>query len=368
MGVSKGLRDVYIMNSVQELAFSLVVIFMPIYFLTIGFSIREVFIFFIINYSLVAVFSFLSIYMANYFGLQKTIIIRTPFLIVFLLLLLLSGTYNIPLWSIAFFNALQTAFYFIPLHVLFANSAKLKEMGSSMGKYFALPKLAGIIGPLLGGFTAFFLGFNYLFIIIIAIYAISVIPMLRSRAVKTKFSFDIGRGKKLFFKYPQYFFAEIFNNIGEEMEGIIWPMFIFVTFSSLLSVGYVGTLVGLGSFLFTILVGKYSDKFKKEKIIKLAALLFIFIWASRYFYDSMIFYYVITAVAGFVMMMFLIPFHSLIYSVAKRNTTDEFIVFREVPTAIGRLLLFTVALSYVDNLAAIFPVACLAYIYFLFLD
>lgn len=342
-------------------------IFVPIFLLTIGFTLREVFVFFIINYLLVAIFSFLAIYIANFIGLQKTIIVRTPFLFIFLLLLVFIDVYNIPLWVVAVFNALQTSLYFIPLHILFANNAKHNEMGSAMGKYFALPKLAGIFGPLIGGLLALIFGFKFLFVIIIFVFLFSLVPLFGAESIRSRYHFDLKKGKKLFYKYPHYFFAEIFNNIGEEMEGIIWPIFIFISFSSLISVGFVGTLVGLGSFLFTIIIGKYSDKYKKEKIIKLAALLFIVIWASRYFFYSEVLFYVVTTLAGFAMMMFLIPFHSLIYSVAKRNTTDEFFVFREVPIAIGRVLLFVGALFFVDNLQAIFPVACFAYIYFIFM-
>ncbi|MCK5212135.1 hypothetical protein KAJ89_05525, partial [Candidatus Parcubacteria bacterium] len=72
-------------------------------------------------------------------------------------------------------------------------------------------------------------------------------------------------------------------------------------------------------------------------------------------------------IGGFVMMLFLIPFHSLIYSAAKRNTTDEFLVFREVPVAIGRIIFLSLALLLVNNLAFLFPIVGIVYLYFLFL-
>jgi len=362
-----GLRAINIMNTIQELAFSLFGIFIPIYFLTLGFSLSEVFVYFIIQYVLIALLSFAAVYIANRVGLQQTIIIRLPFLFIFLYLLWLLESNEIPLVTIAIFNAIQTAFYFTPLHIIFAKHAKHKSMGTSMGKYFALPKLAGVLGPFIGALIVLFFSFKALFGLVFVILLIAMIPLIGSKPIKTSFSFNLQQGKKLFKKYPRYFWAEVVDNFGEEADGIIWPIFIFLTFASIVSVGLIGTLVGLGSFLFTILMGKLTDKHKKIQLIKIGALMFVFIWLARYFFDGEMFYYLITVAAGFVMMLFLIPFHSLIYSVSKKNTIDEFLVFREMPVAVGRVIFFSLALIFIGNLKILFLIVGIAYLYFLFL-
>lgn len=362
-----GLKAINTMNTIQELAFSLFGIFIPIYFLTLGYSLSQVFLFFIVNYILIVIFSFVAVYLANRIGLQQTIIVRLPFLFIFLLLLWLLESKSISLYTIAIFNAIQTAFYFTPLHIIFSLHAKHKSMGSSMGKYFALPKLAAILGPIIGGALVVLLSFKHLFIVVIIIFIIAMLPIISTKPIKTKFSFDFKKGKKLYKKYPRYFWAEVVDNFGEEADGIIWPIFIYITLTSVLSVGVIGALVGLGSFLFTIFMGKLTDKYKKEKLIKIGAIAFALVWLARFLFAGPIFYYAITVVAGFVLMLFLIPFHSLIYSVSKRNTTDEFLVFREVPVAIGRIIMFTLALIFVSNIKLLFPVVAIVYLYFLFL-
>jgi len=360
-----GLSAINTMNTIQELAFSLFGIFIPIYFLTLGYSLTQVFLFFIVQYILVVVFSFVAAYLANRIGLQQTIIVRLPFLFVFLVLLWALETRDIPLAAIAIFNAIQTAFYFIPLHIIFAQHAQHKSMGASMGKYFALPKLAAILGPISGGLIALFFGFKALFVIVIIIFIVSILPVISSKPIKSGFSFDLKQGKKLYKKYPKYFWAEVADNFGEEADGIIWPIFIFISLSSVLSVGAVGTIVGLGSFLFTMFMGQLADKYKKEKLIIIGAFAFFLVWLARYFFAGAAFYYFITIIAGFAMMLFLIPFQAMVYSASKRNTVDEFIVFREIPIAVGRIIFFSLAIILVSNLKLLFPIIGLAYLYFI---
>ncbi|MCX6796701.1 MAG: MFS transporter [Candidatus Falkowbacteria bacterium] len=365
----KSLRAIYIMNSIQGFGFSLIGIFLPIYFLTLGYSLTQVFIFFIIQYLVVVLASFAAVYFANHFGLEKTIFFRFPFLFLFLILLLLLEKTSVPLALIALIGGIQTSLYFTPLHILFANNVEIGKMGESLGKYFALSKLSGIIGPIIGGVIAYFFGFKLLFFLAIIIFLLSVGPYLNVKQTKTKFSLRIFDVIKLYKKYPKYFWAEVIDNIGEEADGIIWPIFIFLFVGSVVSVGAVGTLVGLGSFIFTFFIGQSTDKYNKKNILKWSAIFFTLIWLFRFFINNEFLFYVSTLLAGFTMTMFIIPFTALIYNTAKennKNKVEEFIVFREIPVAIGRIIIFSLALLFVSNIKLLFPIAGLSYLYFLF--
>lgn len=364
---NKSLEAIIVMNAVQEFALSFIGVFLPIYFLVLGHELKEVFLFFIVNYFFVLVFAFLAIYISNRIGTQNTIIIRLPFLFLFLASLIYVEYRSFPIYIIAFFNALQTALYFTPLHILFTQNTKLKSIGSSMGKYFALSQLGALFGPILGGIIVWAFGFSVLFSLVIVILIFSIWPLRKMKPVGTSFKFEWRRGIKLFKKYPKYFWAEVWDNFGEEAHGILWPIFIYLFFNNVLSVGVTGSLIGAGSFIFTLLIGKVSDKYKKEQLLKIAAVSLFVLWIARFGFSGAYFYYATTVIAGFLITFFAIPFHSLIFSIAKKNTVDEFIVFREVPVAIGRLLFFFIALFFISHLKFLFPLAGLAYLYFLFL-
>ena len=362
-----GLKAVYTMHTIDGFAFSLIGIFIPIYLLNIGFSVREVILYYVVQNTALLISSFLAGSLGSRIGVQRVLLMRFPFLFTFLILLNLLDSFNINLYLIAAIDGLQAALYWIPLHIIFAENTKKEEMGSSIGKLFALPQLVSMFGPLLGGITAMLFGFKFLFGLSIVILLIAVIPILNTRSIKTSFRFRFSKGIRLFKKYPKYFFAEIFDNIAEETEGVIWPIFVYLSLINITSVGIVGSLLALSSAVFTFVLGKRADKAGKRKLIKFGALLMICVWLLRFTISNEWAFYVLTIMAGFFMMLFLIPYQSILYKLAKEDRIDEFFVFREVPVYIGRMLVFAVALFFVTKLEIGFVFAALSYIFFFFI-
>lgn len=193
--------------------------------------------------------------------------------------------------------------------------------------------------------------------------------IIEALTIKASFKFKFSQGVKLFKKYPKYFFAEIFDNMGEEVEAIIWPIFIYLSLIKIESVGIAGALLSLGSAVFTLFIGKLSDKYNKKRIIKAGAVLLLIVWILRYYADGEIVFYTLSILSGFFLVLLLVPFTSLIYGIAKKDedTTDEFFVFREIPVAIGRIVILSIALLVVNNIEITFLAAGVAYLYFLFL-
>ncbi|MFH0891537.1 MAG: hypothetical protein V1867_02025 [Candidatus Falkowbacteria bacterium] len=394
------LKPIYTMHSIEGFAMSLIGIFIPIYLLTLGYAISDLFVFFMIHYALLPVFGFLAIRIAGRIGLQKTIMTRFPFLFAYLILLFMLKTKDIPLGLIAVFMSLNSALYWIPLHILFARNTDKKEAGSATGKLFALPQIASLAGPLLGGFIAATFGFKALIGTVCAFLLLSILPLLiggprkshfgfigRMLALpqlggaahaahhalvealphKPDFRFEFSRGWELLKKHPKYFFAEIFDNIGEETEAIIWPIFVYLNLLNVAAVGFLGTFLSLGSILITILAGRLTDKHGWKKIMRVGAVFLALLWTARYFAESEAVFYALSILAGMFTVLFLLPYTSRVYSLADKKSIDEFFVFREIPVAIGRIALLAAALLFVDNLNALFPIAGAAYLYFLFL-
>lgn len=393
------MRAIYLMHSLQGFAFSLIGIFIPIYLLTLDYQVSQVLIFYIYHYLFLAIFAFLAAYIASRIGLQRTIIIRFPFTFIYLGLLFSLKDFVTPLPLIAFFSGLESALYWIPLHILFTKNSNKEEMGDSTGKLFALPQIMGLLAPLIGGLLATIFGFKFLIGAVIILLLLSVLPLFNLSSseaftfsgkmlalpqlatiansiyhritdalpIKSQFNFQPARGKELYQKHKKYFWAEIFDNIGEETEAIIWPIFIYLNLLSVASVGLVGTLLSLGSILVTLIIGKASDKINKMKLIKAGAFLLALTWLARYFFASQPLYFVMTIVSGFFTALFLVAYSSKLYSLAKEDEslTDEFFVFREIPVALGRISVLVIALIFINNFNITFLVSGLSYFYFL---
>lgn len=361
------------MQSIQGFAFSLIGIFIPIYIIIIGYPVSTAIWYYIFHYSFLLFFSFFALTIARKIGLIQTIILRTPFLFISLILLYLLESTQIPIILIAFFSGLESALYWMPSHIIFSRNTNSKDIGSQTGKLFALPQIAGIAGPTIGGIIFARTGdFRILLGIVFFVIIISIIPLLILKYKNNGFynkpdKLKLSNGKKLFKKYKKYFFLEIFDNMAEEVESIIWPIFVYLSLSSIESVGYIGTIAGLCGAIFTLIIGKFSDKFNKKKLIKIASILLLLNWSVRYYADSALLIYSFTILAGFFFTLLVVPYSSIFYQISHKENSDDFFVWREIPVAIGRILILLIALFFVSNLKLLFPIAGLAYLYFLFL-
>ena len=355
------------MHLINGVAFSLVGIFIPIYFLQLGYSLMAVLLY-LLGHSLVLLLAtFLAGIISKRVGIQKILVLRFPLVLIYLTMLYSLDDVKIPLVILALFSGLQSAFYWTPINILFARFSPIKKLGSTVGNMFAVGKISGIGGPLIGGIVGFFFGFKILFAIAIVLIIIATFPVLKTKLIKADFKFEIKKGWKLYKKYPKYFWADVFDNIAGETEAYFWPLFIFFSLTNVVSVGITGALLALGMAAFNWYMGKKCDKQNKRFFIRLGSVLICVIWLVRYFSDNEIVFYLSSLLSGIALTVLLVPYTAKIFSLAKKETIDEFIIFREIPMAVGRIIIFLIAILFIGNFKILFPIAGLAYLYFLFL-
>ncbi len=365
---SKSLNGVYIMNSIYGLAGSFIGIFVPIYFLSRKISVGNVFLFYLVYTLGVFIFFFLANEIVQSIGLRKTVLVGYPILFLYYFLVYTIDKYSTPIYVIALVNALQAALYWFPLHIWITNISTKEKMGDGLGKFFAFPKTLKIFAPIIGGFIAVYLGFRELFIFSGIVYVISAIPLLFLPEFPYKERLDFGKFKELARGYKKYFLADTIENLREDAEGIIWPIFVYLSFRNILSIGYIGTLGSIGSALFIFLVGKYSDKADRQKMMAGGAIIIAALWFTRFFITSQIAAYATTLAVGFFEALILIPLNSVVYKTAKTEGGAQFILFREFAIVIGRSALYLIALLFVFNIKYIFILPALAGLYFIYLS
>jgi MFS family permease len=356
----------YAMQSIDGMAGGLVGIFIPIYFLSIGYSVSQIFIFFIINNFSILVFFFVASWFAKNLGLVKTLFARLVFLALNLFLL-----YNLKAWPSFFYlisvlSAIELAFYWFPLHVVFAKSAESETMGEQVSKLFALPSLVGIVIPLIGAGISTLFGFKALFIVAGIIYLISIVPFLFVGHIPIEVKINFSRIIDYAHRYKKYFVAEFFLGISSEVEAYILPIFLFLTFSNILSIGFLATFLGLGSAIFTLLVGKYSSRIEKKKFLRTGAVVMIVIWVGRYFSIDQVLFYILSILAGVLNALISVPFNSIFYINAKNNHVEDFIIFREIPISLGRIMLYSIGLLFVSQIKISFLISVIPYVFLLF--
>ena len=272
-----------------------------------------------------------------------------------------------PIPLIAIMGGIGEAFYFIPLHAFFTRLSENQKRGKQFSNYASIGQLAGLVGPLIGGIIAAFFGFVPLFYFAIFFIALSILPLFKLDSIKPATKLTLSGIWHLTKTNKRFFFATIADNIKGNVEGLIWPIFIYFTLKNLISVGWVSSLVTGGAILFTLFIGRFHDKKSKYFFLKLGGLLYAILWLIRIYTTAPFYLYLLSILAGFFVLMIDISFNAIFYDkAAEKKDLDEFIIFREIPIAIGRIFLWTLMLFLIDKFAIIFILAGLASLYFIF--
>ncbi|MEI7498538.1 MAG: MFS transporter [Candidatus Falkowbacteria bacterium] len=356
---------IYTMHAVDGMAGSLIGIFIPIYFLSLGYSVAQIFIFFIINNLLILLFFFVAGWVAQRFGLLQTLVMRLIFLLINLVLLYYLKNQPSFFYFISALSAIELALYWFPLHVVFAKSSELDTMGKHVGSLFALPSLVGLFIPLIGAGITAWLGFSALFLFAGIIYLISIIPVIFMAKIPIVVNINFDRILTYLRNYKKYFVAEFFQGISSEVEGYILPIFLFLTFNDILTIGFIGTFLSLGSAIFTLFIGKLSDKIDRKQMLRAGALAMILIWVGRYFSINQISFFMLSIASGFLGALISVPFNSIFYINAKKSDVEDFVIFREIPISLGRVVLYSTGLLLVSQVKITFLFSMAAYLFML---
>ena len=256
---------------------------------------------------------FLANWFAEKFGLVGALLLRLLFLSLSLFLL-----YNLKSWPNGFYlisilSAAEIAFYWFTLHVVFAKSSKIEAMGDHISKLIALPSLVKLVVPLIGAGVSILFGFKTLFIFAGFIYVFSIIPFLFNGHIPIEVHISFSGIMDYARRYKRYFVAEFLLNMQGEIEGYVLPIFLFLTFHNVLSIGFLATFLSLGGAVFTLLIGKYSDRIDRKKILRAGAFAMMIIWIGFYFSINQTTFYALSALSGFLGALISVPFGSIFY-------------------------------------------------------
>ena len=359
------------MMSLNSFAMSFVAVFIPIYLFKLGYSFQMIMVWMMIHHATLLISAFIAVRVSNKIGLVHSLHIRFILLLSYFLLLLF-GLKDLPVlfYIIPILSGAEAAFYWIPLNILFVRNTKEENMGKSMSRFFVVPKAISMAGPLIGGLIAVYLGFNTLFILAMFLLFFTFLPIASLSSEKTNFIFTREKFKEIWRKNKRYFVPEIIDNLAEDAMAL-WSIFIYLQLASTLEVGIIGTITSLASLFFTLTIGKLTDRWNKHKLIKIGAILVSIVWFINFtigeFIPNQYLFYVATIFATLSLKVFLVPYSSMMYNQARKDDA-QFLVLREIPTVLGRLILFSIAILLHDNLPLIFLSVGIIFIYFWFLD
>tara|TARA_Y100000310_G_C20704331_1_gene833710 strand:- start:37938 stop:39062 length:1125 start_codon:yes stop_codon:yes gene_type:complete len=344
----KELTQVYLSAALRSFAVSLLGLFLPLYLhLDRGYSIQATLGFFILYSVSFAVLSPVAAKFASKYGVKHTVLFGIPFYLLFVLLLYLLGFFQIPLIIIAMLVGTSQAFYWLGMHMTVHHASTRKHRGEAMGKNKGINILATMIGPLIGGFLIAYYGFPIVFLLASIVLTLSGLSLFLSHENHTKYEFNF---RSLIDK-EHWKFSLFFVSRGSAViaAGVIWPLFIYFILNDYFSLGIVGSLLSVITFILLWLVGKYSDHSNKRKIIKVSTIFDSIVWVVRGLIVTIGHVYAVTIAAAVTNGIREAPLSALEYDNAHGNTAAYF-VNREIYICLGRILMLSVVLV-TNNLA-----------------
>jgi len=333
------IQRVYVAHTINTVALSIISVYVPAYLLSLGNPLWRV----ILYYAVAPTFGLVIAYclyvpLMKKWGLISVFKLYYPLKILELLLLFSLQYTHLPIKIIALVYGVANYAYWMPLNLLFVRHSKHQEMGSNMAKFFALPQLFGVIGPLLGALLMPFFGFWPIFVFAMIELLSSFVPLANIKNTELIVSFTVSQALKRFSKSKTLFLFEFFDNILEESNWF-WPIYVFLLIGSLKTPGFVGSLESIGGAIFTLAIGKYANKHGKN-IIPFAAILLLFITVLMMLVRQPINAYVLTVIVSFTFTLFLVSYFSTVLRTIKGEGEEEFLILREIPTLLGRMTVF----------------------------
>ncbi len=355
---------------IQAFAVSMISVFVPIYLLTIGFSLAQVVTFLLIEWTLFGLLSPLYAKLIHKIGLREAILIRTPFLILaYLLLFLLESNTTVRAfyWIIPIIGGISGSIYALSITSLFAESLGNKNHGEKTAKLISYPQIISAAGPFIGGFLASLISFPFVIGLVVVFLIISIIPigLIKEKITHPKFNINVFKDIKVEFK--EFLMLNSYG-VKSMIFFVVLPLSIYFFSTDILVVGAVISTIALARAGFTMFLGKYCDKHGHKTVIRIGAILTSIILLLLGFFSQSPFLYVLAIISGFTNIMTTLVYETHLYDKARKHPNPlEFLTFKEFSLFWGRLIIFAAMLIYLPNFEVSYFIGAVTTLFFFFL-
>ncbi|QQS23136.1 MFS transporter [bacterium] len=336
--VRKEVEHLYASTAVGNLAQAIIALFEPIFlYVVLGLSITEVLLFAAVVYGLYIVLIPFGAKIAARFGYAHSILLSIPFQILLWMSLIGSQYYFELIYIAPVLFALQKIFFWPAWHATLARFAHGKQVAREFSAMYAIMNLVQIMGPMIGGFLTMFFGVNSVFLIGSLIYACSAIPLLLSKEIFVPKPYRYRDTWELVKKYPVRFAGYL--GFGEELlVMIIWPIFIYMIVKDYQNLGSLVTIASLAATGLALLIGIYSDKYGKKKILQIGGFFYVLSWLARIPVISPFGVFITDAISRTAKSLVFIPVTAMTYERAETTHIMPYVVGMEQLLCVGKFL------------------------------
>ncbi|MBI4129986.1 MFS transporter [Candidatus Roizmanbacteria bacterium] len=294
----------------HTVARSFIAVFVPILLYKSGYSISNIILFYLIFNSIDVPLNFVADHLMRKIGARKVMILGTFATITFFVLLGILPPAHWPLLIVlAFLAAIYDTFFWVAhIYMFIEANREVHDTGKTVSALEGVRRLASVIGPLIGALIFITMGKVSLVIASVAIFTLSIIPLFKMRHVR-----DIPDKRKVSFREffssdrekKDYLSLSLWG-VHNEVDGTLWPLFIFTLFGTVESVAIVPVIVSLSTILFSYIAGKLTKHYGTRMIL-VGSFIIACMWILRLTLQNTPLYYATVFLVGIFSLLVAIP-------------------------------------------------------------
>lgn len=264
------MKELYQFSLIFSFANSLITIFEPIFFYQQAFSLSTIALYYAVHYLLYVLVLPLGAKFAARFGMERSLAVSLPiFVLYFLTLAAVVDTRGL-FWVAMVLLTLHKMLYWPAYNALLAQSGDGHNRGTELSWLTGLRFGVGILGPLIGGVIAAWVGFQALFLVTAGTVLLSAFPLLRTRERYRPISLPYSTPWRIILSRRHRGMVLAMCGMGENLVDLVyWPIFMFIMLGSTDRVGVISAItVGVMSLL-GFVIGEMSDRFSRRTVLRL---------------------------------------------------------------------------------------------------
>jgi MFS family permease len=338
------INEIYVLHALRTFAVYLVSIFIAIFFLTKGYPLIQVLLYFVSQYIFMIFLAHLFIRFATQKGAKRSIIVSIPFTLLYFFILYNFDAFRAALGDIpsiiliGLIYCTSAAFYWMGYESDFSKEHSRKKTGKQTSIAQIIAIVPASISPLIGALIITNWSFKILFGIIFLLFILAIIPLFFNKEVTDKKKFTRkGILKKSTFKYSLSYIGE---GIREPSSVIFWPILLFLIAINLREIGGLYALTNISLIIMVAYIGRVTNNQNRHKILKRGTILHTIPFILRAFFKTLAPIAIFQGLAAVTWGLISVPYYSTFYDKAKTKGIGQEIYTREIYLNLGRISIF----------------------------
>lgn len=284
-----------------------------------------------------------------------------PF-ILFIPAIIFASTYPVLFLVSAFLFGIHSGLFWWGYHGYFIKTGDKRHFGHSVGEARFLETATVVVTPFLGAVITSYLGFSALFIFSGLFMLFALLMLGRDHDKKQKRDVRLKDVLSLLWSHKSISLAYIGSSAEVYLQIIAWPVFLFLFFGRVISLGIVVSVASFLAAIFALVIGGWVDRQGEKRIVTLGVPLSFASWLIRIVQKSMFGFILAESIWNFGQRMVALPLNVLTYKKAFEAESAKAILFRETALILGgvsSMIILSLLVYLSGTITVMFPLAAL---------